>query len=119
MVASKKEDVVEAKRVEVDEAVDDSLDVDDVWNDLITDNAVPPLKVKGIVLRQPTKKQVEAWRSNSDSIAGEKILFGAETYDKLQDLFANLPQSAWTNFNNLYLKHMFGFDMGQVDSLKG
>lgn len=115
-MATRKKDDPGFERVELDAAVDESLGDDDLWNDLVTDHAVPPLKVKGIVLPQPTKEQVDVWRETSDVEAGERVLLG-DKYDAIHELFNPLPQSAWANFNRKYLAHMFG--MGDVDSLKG
>ena len=102
------------ERVELNDAIDESLGENDIWNDLISSNSVPAVTVKGIELRQPTKAQVEAWRASTDPVAGEIVLFGQETYDKLQKLFDPLPQSAWTNFNEWYLDHMFGIKVGEL-----
>lgn len=90
------------KPVEVSE-----LDEDDVWSKLISENAIPPLKVKGIVLRQPTKEQVDRWRQATNPEEGERALFG-DQYDAIHAVFKNEPEYIWENFNVLYLKHMFG-----------
>lgn len=85
----------------------DGLDADDIWGDLITDNAVPPMKVKGIVLTQPTKAQVDLWRLATTAEEGERALF-AGNYDAIHGLFKDQPEYIWENFNLKYLKHMFG-----------
>jgi len=87
--------------------VDDGLDEDDVWAELISENAVPPLKVNGIVLTQPTKAQVDAWRVAQNAEEGEKALFG-DQYEAIHELFRDRPEYIWENFNVKYLKHMFG-----------
>jgi hypothetical protein len=84
-----------------------SLDEDDIWAELVSDNAVPPLKVRGIVLPQPTKQQVDAWRVATSAEEGEKALFG-DQYDAIHALFKEQPEYVWENFNVKYLKHMFG-----------
>lgn len=85
----------------------DGLDEDDIWSQLVSENAVPPMKVKGIVLHQPTKKQVDAWRVSQTAEEGERALFG-DQYDAIHALFVNQPEYVWENFNLAYLKHMFG-----------
>lgn len=104
------------ERTEIAAAVDASLDDDDLWNDLVTENAIPPMKVKGHFIPQPTKEQVDIWRTASDPVVGEKALLGAQ-YDEVHGLFDHLPQSAWANFNKKYLKHFF--NVGDPDDLKG
>lgn len=86
---------------------DVALDEDDLWSKLITDNAVPPMKVKGIVLTQPTKRQVDQWRLATNAEEGERALFG-DQYDAIHELFRDQPEYIWENFNVAYLKHMFG-----------
>ena len=88
-------------------AVESELDADDVWAELVAENAVPPLKVNGIVLLQPTKAQVDAWRLATTAEEGEKALFG-DLYEAVHDLFRDRPEYIWENFNVKYLKHMFG-----------
>lgn len=88
------------------EAVD-GLDADDLWSELITENAVPPMKVKGIIIPQPTKKQVDAWRVAQTAEEGERALFG-DLYDEIHALFVDQPEYVWENFNLKYLRHMFG-----------
>lgn len=85
----------------------DGLDADDIWSELVSENAVPPMKVKGIVLHQPTKKQVDAWRVSTTAEEGERALFG-DQYDAIHALFVDQPEYIWENFNLAYLKHMFG-----------
>ncbi|ATN93988.1 tail assembly chaperone [Mycobacterium phage Kumao] len=108
----------ESKEVVVEEKVVNGevvLDEDDVWNDLVTENVVPPLKVRGIVLHQPTKDQVDRWRNAKTVEEGERALFG-DQYDAIHELFSNQPEYVWDNFNVKYLAHMFG--IGDVESLK-
>lgn len=83
------------------------LDPDDIWSDLVTENAVPPMKVKGIVLEQPTKEQVDKWRQATTPEEGERALFG-DQYEAIHALFKPMPEYVWENFNIKYLKHMFG-----------
>lgn len=96
-----------AKGKTADVAVDEGLDADDVWAELVSENLVPPLKVKGIVLRQPTKEQVDKWRLSTTAEDGERALFG-DQYEAIHDLFRSQPEYIWENFNLKYLKHMFG-----------
>jgi hypothetical protein len=84
-----------------------ALDEDDVWAELISANVVPPLKVKGVVLPQPTKAQVDAWRLATTAEEGERALFG-DQYDEIHAIFTDQPEYIWENFNLKYLSHMFG-----------
>lgn len=86
---------------------DDGLDADDIWSELVSTNAVPPMKIKGIILPQPTKAQVDAWRVATTAEEGEKALFG-EQYEAIHSLFRDQPEYVWENFNVKYLAHMFG-----------
>lgn len=88
-------------------ATPESLDEDDIWADLVSENVVPPLKVKGIVLPQPTKEQVDRWRLATTAEEGERALFG-DQYEAIHALFKSQPEYIWENFNVKYLKHMFG-----------
>jgi hypothetical protein len=93
-------------------AVPSELDPDDVWAELSTANAVPPLKVAGIVLQPPTREQIRDWEKAGiarDAEAGERALFG-DQYDAIQALFAGKPNYMWENFNRKYLSHFFGVE---------
>lgn len=95
------------------------LSPEDVWNDLISENVVPPLVVKGIVLEQPTIDQLaeyDAANDRGDNAAAEKALF-AEHRDDLKALFAGEKKYVWDNFVKMYLEHMLG--LGDPNSLKG
>ncbi|OQW34510.1 MAG: hypothetical protein A4E20_10850 [Nitrospira sp. SG-bin2] len=94
------------------------LDADDYWNEIVSENVVPPMKVKGIVLEQPTVTRMDLWREagvKGDGVAGEKALFG-DNYEAIKNLFKDEPEYRWENFNRAYLRHMFGVD---GDDLKG
>lgn len=97
------------------EVVEPELDSDDIWNELVTENAVPPMKVRGIVLEQPTVERMEQWRSASSVEEGEKALFG-DKYEQVKSLFRGQKEYVWENFNKKYLLHMFGVD---AEDLKG
>lgn len=97
-------------------AVETDLDEDDVWVEIETENYVPPMKVKGLILHQPTARQVVAWREATTVEAGEKALF-ADQYDAIHKLFDDEPVYKWENFNVRYLKHFFG--TAGDDDLKG
>lgn len=88
------------------------LDADDYWAELSTENAVPPMKVKGIVLEQPTADVAEKWQDGG--MTDEKLLFG-EQYDAVMALFNDEPLFKKKNFYKAYMKHMFGIE---GDSLK-
>lgn len=92
------------------------LDADDIWDELVSENVVPPMKVRGIVLEQPSVTQVEAWRAAKSAEEGERALFG-DQYDAIKKLFADQKEYVWENFNIAYLKHMFG--IGDDEGLKG
>lgn len=95
-------------------AAETELDADDLWNQLVSENVVPPMKIKGVILNQPTKQQVDRWRQAANAEEGERALFG-EQYDAIHDIFRDQPEYVWENFNLLYLKHMFGAgDEGQL-----
>jgi hypothetical protein len=98
-------------RISVDEAVVDDLAEDDRWTDIITKVQVPPYKIKGIVIPQPTKEQVDDWASTTltDPVKAEKILMGADAYEKVQELFRSLPQSAYATFQDDFMNHMFRY----------
>lgn len=84
------------------------LDKDDIWDELVSANVVPPLKVKGVVLTQPTQRRVEEWKQvGNDADAGERALFG-DQYEAIKAVFADEPEYVWENFNIKYLQHMFG-----------
>jgi hypothetical protein len=83
---------------------------------LQAENEVPDLVFKGLVLKEPTKNQIDKWRSATTVEEGERALFG-DQYDAVHEVFDNEPQHVWENFNVLYLKHMFG-TAGEED-LKG
>lgn len=89
-------------------------EIDEVWTKLQTENHVPPLTFKGITLTEPTKRQIDAWRSATSVEEGERALFGEE-FDAIHALFNDLPVHVWENFNTLYLKHFFG---GEGEDLK-
>lgn len=97
-------------RVEIDAAVDDTLAEDDQWNDFITSNPVPSMKVKGIVIPQPTKDQVDEWVKRAGEPDADKILMGEDVYAALQEAFRPLPFSAWRNFQRAFMNQMFGSD---------
>lgn len=80
---------------------------DEVWAKLQTENAIPPLQFKGITLREPSKNQVDKWRSATSVEEGERALFG-DNYDAIHAIFGDEPEHVWENFNIMYLKHMFG-----------
>jgi hypothetical protein len=96
------------------EPVEESLDDDDYWTELVTENKVPPMKVKGIVLEQPTADVVDQWRAGGVEDE-EKLLFG-DKYDDIKSLFRGQPNYVRENFFKAYLKHMFGIE---GDPLKG
>lgn len=100
-----------ADAVEVDEAEDDP-----VWAKLQTENSIPPLKFRGLVLEEPTKTQIDKWREATTVEEGERALFG-DQYEAVHELFRDQKQHVWENFNVLYLKHMFG--TAEEDALKG
>ncbi|MDM2418418.1 Uncharacterised protein [Mycobacteroides abscessus subsp. massiliense] len=89
---------------------------DEVWAKLQTENDVPDLEFKGLVLKEPTKTQIDKWRSATTVEEGERALFG-DQYDAVHAVFDNEKQHVWENFNVLYLKHMFG--TAGEDDLKG
>lgn len=91
------------------ETVEVELDSDDYWNEIVSENVVPPMKVKGIVLEQPTVERMEEWRAAANVEAGERALFG-EQYDAIKGLFKGQLNYKWENFNRIYLKHMFGVE---------
>lgn len=97
--------------VEAEEAEDD-----EVWAKLQTENYVPPLSFKGLTFVEPSKAQVDTWRSAKSIEEGERALFG-DLYDAVHELFDPLPEHIWENFNVLYLKHFFG--TAGDDALKG
>lgn len=81
--------------------------VDSIWEKLQTENSIPPLEFKGLTFTEPTKNQITAWRNATTLEEGERALFGG-LYDAVHELFDNLPNHIWENFNVLYLKHFFG-----------
>jgi len=80
---------------------------DSVWAKLQSENHIPPLEFQGISLKEPTKRQIDAWREAKTNEEGERALF-ADQYDAIHALFNDQPSHVWENFNTLYLKHMFG-----------
>ncbi|APQ42133.1 tail assembly chaperone [Mycobacterium phage Aziz] len=102
-----------------DDAAEDA--VDEVWMKLQTENHIPPLVIKvpgheTLTLPEPTKTQIDAWRTAKDVAEGERALFGDQV-ELVHEIFDNQPVHIWENFNVMYLKHMFG-TTGD-DDLKG
>lgn len=95
------------------EPVEETLEDDDYWTQLVTENVIPPMRVKGIVLRQPSAGAVEAWEASGQT--DDKLILG-EQHDAIQELFKAEPLSAKKNFYRSYMKHMFGIE---GDALKG
>lgn len=93
-----------------------ALDPDDIWAELVSSAVVPPLKVKGIVLEQPTLATVEEWRRTTDEESGQRVLFG-DQYDDVRAVFADAPARVFEKFVEKYLTHFFG--TGDDESLKG
>jgi hypothetical protein len=100
------------KRINLNEAVDESLGEDDLWNELVAENAVPDFVIKGIRIPQPTKEQVDAWTEavSKGSADPEQVLMSEDAYKELKHLFDNLPLSAWRNFQRRFTNHIFGLD---------
>lgn len=99
-------------RIELDDAVDENLPAEDLWNDIVTENPVPDIVVKGVRIKQPTKEQVDDWsarvaRNDPDP---EKALMPEADYEALKHAFDKLPLSAWRNFQNRFTNHIFGLD---------
>lgn len=100
------------ERIELGDAIDESLPEDDLWNDLVEENPVPDIVIKGIRIKQPTKAQVDEWSrlvAEQDPEA-EKALMPADDYDKLKHFFDDLPLSAWRNFQQKFTNHIFGLE---------
>lgn len=100
------------ERVDIADAIDDSLDESDLWNDIVTENPVPDIVVKGIRIKQPTKEQVDEWsarvaRNDPDP---EKALMPEADYEALKHAFDKLPLSAWRAFQNRFTNHIFGLE---------
>ena len=103
-------------RVELSDAIDESLGEDDLWNDIVSENPVPDIVVKGVRIKQPTKEQIDEW---SKAVAAnapdpEKLLMPAEDYEALRHAFDKLPLSAWRNFQNRFTNHIFGLEAESV-----
>lgn len=99
-------------RVELNQAVIGDLDEADLWNDIVTDNPVPDIIVKGIRIKQPTKAQVDDWsaRVARNEPDPERALMPEEDFEELKHAFDNLPLSAWRNFQTKFTNHVFGLD---------
>lgn len=118
-MAAKKAEAKEQKgfdRLELSDAIDESLAEDDLWNDIVSENPVPDIVVKGVRIKQPTKEQIDAW---SIAVANnapdpEKLLMPDEDYEKLRHAFDKLPLSAWRNFQTRFTNHIFGLDPESV-----
>lgn len=118
-MAAKKADVKDqAKfdRVELRDAIDESLGEDDLWNDIIEENPVPDIVVKGVRIKQPTKEQIDEWSRlvAANAPDPEKVLMPEEDYDQLKHAFDKLPLSAWRNFQTRFTNHIFGLDPESV-----
>lgn len=111
---SKTEDKKVYERIELGDAIDPSLPEEDQWNDIVSENAVPPLVIRGVTIRQPTKDQVDEWVKNAHLPDADKILMGEDTYAELQAAFGKLPLSAYRNFQKLFMAHMFGTDDAEL-----
>jgi hypothetical protein len=100
------------ERTELSAAVDDSLADDDLWNDLVTENPVPDLVIKGIRIPQPTKEQIEEWGKlvAVNAPDAEAALMSPEAYAAISHAFDHLPLSAWRNFQKRFTNHIFGLD---------
>jgi hypothetical protein len=121
-VAAKKAADVKAEerkafeRVELRDAIDESLGEDDLWNDIVEENPVPDIVVKGVRIKQPTKEQIDAWSvavAHNDPDP-EKLLMPDEDYEALRHAFDKLPLSAWRNFQTRFTNHIFGLDSESV-----
>lgn len=102
------EEKVSYTRTELADAIDETLEDDDQWNDIVTANAVPTFVIKGLRIPQPTKDQVDEWVKKANQPDADKILMGDEVYEKLVALFKPLPLSAYRNFQRQFMDHMFG-----------
>jgi len=100
------------ERVELSAAVDESLGDDDLWNELVSENPVPDLVIKGIRIPQPTKEQIEEWGRlvAVNAPDAEKALMSPQAYSELSHAFDKLPLSAWRNFQKKFTNHIFGLD---------
>lgn len=110
--AKKVRTAADFKRVNLNDAVVEDLGEDDLWNELVAENAVPDFVIKGIRIPQPTKEQVDAWTAavaTGDSDP-EQLLMSEDAYTELKHLFDNLPLSAWRNFQRRFTNHIFGLD---------
>jgi hypothetical protein len=98
------------ERVELNDAIDESLGEDDLWNELVSDNPIPDLVIKGVRIPQPTKEQVEEWGKlvAVNAPDAEKALMSADAYTALSHAFDKLPLSAWRNFQKRFTNHIFG-----------
>lgn len=67
-----------------------------------------PLRVtEDIVLTCPTKFQLEMSQKAVTEEESNRILLGAENYDKLSDLFGPEAPHLWAEFHKAYLDHFF------------
>lgn len=109
---AKAKEQAKVDRVELADAVVEDLDEADVWNDIVTENPVPDLVVKGIRIRQPTKSQVDEWSRlvAANVVDPEKALLPEGDYEALKHAFDALPLSAWRNFQQRFTNHIFGLD---------
>jgi hypothetical protein len=119
MTAKKAAVAVEEKkgfeRIELADAIDESLGDDDLWNDIVSENPVPALVIKGIRIPQPTKEQVDAWGKRAGEPESDRILMGDNVYEALQEAFSRLPLSAYRNFQRHFMGHFFGIeDAGEL-----
>lgn len=68
-----------------------------------------PLRVtEDIVLECPTKTQLEASQKAVTEEESNRILLGADNFDRLSELFGDEAPHLWAEFNKAYLEHFFG-----------
>jgi hypothetical protein len=84
---------------------------EDLMAELLATVKVPadlPISVeRGIVLKCPTKDQVESLGKAETEVDAQKIIFG-DHFDEAMDLFSGMPLMVWNGFMEKYNKHFFG-----------
>jgi hypothetical protein len=96
------------------EETQDVQEVETLFDKLRKEVKVPePLVVTSdIVLKCPTKLQLDLSQIAANEVESNKILLGEENFAKLSELFDNEAPQMWAEFNKAYVAHFFPSQSG-------
>lgn len=67
----------------------------------------PLVVTEDIILRCPTKLQLDQSQNAENEDASNRALLGEENYNKLTELFGPEAPHLWVDFNKAYIDHFF------------